>query len=146
MAKTPNKHTRRGFRLVETDWGHVLDRAVATDCSELRIVCPFIKERTVRRLLAGGRPKSIQVITRFNLLDFAEGVSDTAALRLLLDKGAQIRGVRGLHAKLYLIGRQAIVTSANLTQAALSRNHEFGFVTIPDVGNVLDEFLITSPS
>jgi len=120
------------FRLIDTGWGRVLDQAVAASCSEVRIVCPFIKERAVKRLLKGNRPDEVQVITRFNLADFGEGVSDTAALRLLLDQGAQIRGIRGLHAKLYLIGQCAIVTSANLTEAALSRNHEFGFVATHD--------------
>ncbi|MEZ6081223.1 MAG: phospholipase D family protein [Pirellulaceae bacterium] len=52
-----------------------------------------------------------------------------SALRLLLDSGAAIRGIKHLHAKLYLFGsRRAVVTSANLTEAALVRNHEFGFV------------------
>ena len=38
--------------------------------------------------------------------------------------------MRNLHAKLYLFGKkQAILTSCNLTEAALSRNHEFGMVT-----------------
>ena len=43
-------------------------------------------------------PGNVQVITRFNLADFAEGVSDIEALRLLLDAGADIRGIRSLHA------------------------------------------------
>jgi hypothetical protein len=82
----------------------------------------------VGRLLKHGRPGALQVITRFNLGDFCEGVSDIDALWLLLDNGARIRGVRNLHAKLYLFGVNAIVTSANLTDAALLRNQEFGFV------------------
>jgi hypothetical protein len=58
-----------------------------------------------------------------------EGVSDISALRYLLDNGARIRGIKNLHSKLYLFGqKQVIVTSANLTEAALGRNHEFGFV------------------
>ena len=57
-------------------------------------------------------PGSVQVITRFNLVDFAEGVSDVAGLRMLLDAGAQVRGIRRLHAKLYLSASWAIITSA----------------------------------
>ncbi|MBL8853993.1 MAG: phospholipase D family protein [Planctomycetaceae bacterium] len=117
------------FRLVDTGWDQVLADAVAADRSGVRLVCPFIKKRAVERLLAGGTPGSFQVITRFCLDDFAQGVSDLSALRLLLDSGAAIRGIKNLHAKLYLFGsRRAIVTSANLTEAALVRNHEFGFV------------------
>lgn len=118
------------FRLVDAGWEKVLRDALLADSSRVRIVCPFIKRRAAERLLTQGKPKALQVITRFNLADFSEGVSDISALRLLLDSGAQIRGVRNLHAKLYLYGRnRAVVTSANLTQAGLLRNHEFGFVS-----------------
>ena len=107
----------------------MLEKALAVDHSELRIVCPFIKLKAVSRLLAAGEPEVMRVITRFCLGDFYAGVSDTAALRFLMDAGAQIRGVKGLHAKLYLFGdRRVIVTSANLTEAALLRNLEFGFI------------------
>jgi len=72
----------------------------------------------------------LKVITRFNINDFAEGVSDIAALRTLLKAGATVRGIKYLHSKLYLFGdKRAILTSANLTEAALRRNHEFGFVS-----------------
>jgi hypothetical protein len=117
------------FELIDSGWDWVLDEALAADHSELRIICPFIKLSSAERLLRGGRPRLIQVITRFHLGDFCDGVNDTSALRLLLKNGAKIRGVRNLHAKLYLFGeRRVIVTSANLTDAALTRNHEFGFV------------------
>jgi hypothetical protein len=53
----------------------------------------------------------------------------------LMDHGARIRAVKHLHAKLYLFGkRRAIVTSANLTEAALARNHELGYVVENAVG------------
>jgi len=116
MGMTPGKGIGIGFQLVDSGWGRVLEEAVAASGSELRIVCPFIKERAALRLLAGGKPETIQVITRFNLGDFGEGVSDTAALRLLLDHGAQIRGIRGLHAKLYLIGGRALVAPGGLAE------------------------------
>ena len=78
-----------------------------------------IKHRVLDGLLSP-RPGSIQVITRYNLSDFADGVSYIEALHLLLDAGAAVRGIRGLHAKLYMFGStRAIVTSANLTEAGL---------------------------
>ena len=115
-------------RLVDAGWGAELTAALRADTSEFRVICPFIKAGALDRLLSLN-PASIQVITRFNLVDFAEGVSDIAALRMLLDAGAQVRGVRKLHSKLFLFASRAIVTSANLTKAALDSNHEFGFVT-----------------
>ena len=110
------------IRLVDAEWDQELSAAIRADPSEVRIVCPFIKERALERLLSA-RPGDVQVITRFNLADFADGVSDVEALRMLLDAGASIRGIRNLHAKLYLFGTsRAIITSANLTEAALTRN------------------------
>ena len=116
-------------RLVDARWSQEIDEAVRVHSNELRIISPFIKDGALARLLAGG-PKTVSAITRFNLSDFAEGVSDIAALRRLLECGATVRGVRNLHAKMYLFGsKRAIVTSANLTEAALNRNHEFGLVS-----------------
>ena len=121
MSKTP-------IQLVDAGWGSVLTAAIQTDPSKVCIICPFIKVGPIERLLSY-QPSDIQVITRFNLADFAEGVSDVEALRKLLDADATIRGIQNLHAKLYLFGTsRAVITSANLTEAALTRNQEFGVV------------------
>lgn len=118
------------FHLVDSGWKAIINKAAKqSNQAKLRIICPFIKKRVIENLVQKARPSDIQIITRFNLLDFFNGVSDIAALQFLLKSGAQIRGIRNLHAKLYLFGEsQVIVTSANLTDAALSRNHEFGFI------------------
>ena len=116
------------FRMVDSGWAVELGNGVRVGSGILRIVCPFIKERVIDWLLKQ-RPKQIKVNTRFNLGDFADGASDIAALRKLLDFGASVRGIRDLHAKVYLFGtRRAIVTSANLTEAGLSHNPEFGMI------------------
>lgn len=116
-------------RLVDSGWSKEIVDALRVDGSELRIVSPFIKAGALRRLDMA-RPNVIKVLTRFSLADFADGVSDIEALRKLLVAGASIRGVRNLHAKMYLFGgTRAIVTSANLTEAALARNHEFGLIS-----------------
>ena len=116
------------FRLVDRGWDKLLDEALAADKSRVRIICPFIKETAAKRLLRHGRPPRLEVITRYDLNCFRDGVSDLAALKLLFGAGAKIRGVKNLHAKAYLIGEsRAIVTSANLTEQGLTRNHEFGF-------------------
>ena len=122
----PDQGDSLTLRLVDTDWSREIVAAAAADPSRLRIVSPFIKLKALERLLATD-PRSVQVLTRFSLEDFARGVSDLAALRRLVDAGAEVRGVRHLHAKLYLFGQtRTIITSANLTGAALDRNHEFG--------------------
>jgi hypothetical protein len=118
------------FQLVDSGWNKQIDDALCADSFNVRIVCPFIKKRAAERLLKRGRPRLLQVITRFNQLEFSEGVSDIAALWLLLESGAEIRGVCNLHAKLYMFGTsRVILTSANLTEAGLLRNHELGFVS-----------------
>ena len=121
--------TNRGpIRLVDSGWAGELEKAIRAEPNEVRIVCPFIKKGALKPLLSL-RPSGVRVVTRFNLVDFAEGVSDLEALKKLLDAGASIRGIQNLHAKLYLFGSsRAIITSANLTQAALTRNQEFGVV------------------
>lgn len=117
------------MRIVHGNWrAEILDQTCAKK-KRLRIICPFIKEVTVRSLIKACKPSDIQVITRFNLNDCYEGVSDLSALRFLLDKGANIQGVKGLHSKLYIYADiKAIITSANLTQSGLDSNHEFGCV------------------
>jgi hypothetical protein len=60
------------IRLVDSGWNQELTNALSADATHLRIICPFIKAGALDRILSG-HPKSIQVITRFNLNDFAAG-------------------------------------------------------------------------
>jgi hypothetical protein len=115
-------------RLVEGGWWEELEAALADDASTVRITSPFIKHGAVEGLLSEASP-SLRILTRFNLDHFREGVSDTSALRRLVELGAQVRGVQRLHAKLYLFDADhAIITSANMTVGGLRKNHELGVV------------------
>jgi phospholipase D-like protein len=133
------------LRIVETDWGTELRSALKADHTRVCIVTPFIKREAAKRLFGEGDPDDIRLLTRFNLKNFGEGVSDTDALRLLLERGAHIRGVKHLHAKVYLLGAaRVMVTSANLTEAALTRNYEFGFVAEePDIVSKCERYFET---
>ena len=71
------------FRLVDSWWGHELEHAFRADRSELRIVCPFIKARSLGRLLAL-HSERIRVITRFNLDEFAGSVANLAKGRCVI--------------------------------------------------------------
>ena len=114
-------------RPVDKEWSAKFTGAMNDGSSYLRIICSYIKAHTMKRLLSQ-KPASIRVITRSNLADFAAGVSDVDALRLLLDVNARVRGVRNLHAKLYIFGdSRATIISASLTEATLKRNHESGW-------------------
>lgn len=117
-------------RLVDRNWGYELAAAAAAHPSKTRIICPYIKAAAIDKVLGAAATAGIDVITRFSLADFGAGVSDIAALRKLIAAGARIRGVRGLHAKVFVFGDGcAAVTSANLTTAGLTRNEEFGCIS-----------------
>lgn len=93
----------------------------------LRIISPFIGYSVVDRIVSALPNIKLQVITRYNLQDFYDGVSDIGALRRLLDNKAEIKGIRRLHTKLYLFDNgKVILSSANLTNGGMRKNHEFG--------------------
>lgn len=118
------------IRLVDRRWRTELHDGLHRDATVLRIVCPFIKLAPLRDLLDEHEPAELLVVSRFNLADFGAGVSDIASLRRVLEAGGRVRGLRGLHAKLFLFGQtRAAITSANLTARGLGGNHEFGCVS-----------------
>lgn len=123
-------HPSSVVRLVDREWGRELRDGRRGDTSELRVVCPFIKRPALIQLLGEDDPGTLRVVTRFNLADFGAGVSDISALRHVLELGGTVRGIRGLHAKVFIFGStRSAVTSANLTGGGLRRNHEFGCVS-----------------
>ena len=116
--------------LVDRDWNSAVRAGLDRDSSSFRVVCPFVKERVLAGLIKDHRPGQLHLLTRLKLADFADGVSDIAALRGVLRAGGQVRGVRDLHAKVFLFGTtRAAVTSANLTTRGLAGNHEFGCIS-----------------
>jgi len=114
------------FRIHNKQWHKVFERMASAAQQRAFIVTPFLQRITLENLL-GNCPKEVKLITRFNLDELLRGVSDIKALEYLLNIGAQVKGIRHLHSKVYIFGTStAIITSANLTQAALYRNAEFG--------------------
>jgi HKD family nuclease len=94
---------------------------------ELKIVSPFITDNMVTHLLDNWKGNSIQVITRFNLNDFRSGVSSLVALKRLIEKGVEIKGIKGLHSKVYIFDtKSVIITSANFTNGGFFTNYELG--------------------
>jgi hypothetical protein len=85
-----------------------------------------------------GFPKgiSLKIITNFRKDDVERGITDVDKLRALQDLGAEIRYNNNLHAKMVFIdGKTAIISSANLTKRGLNVNYEAGAV-IKDVEKV----------
>ena len=130
------------LRVITTEWKTEFTEGIKSYPTELRIISPFITHKAIN-LFPEADPNSIRVITRYNLADFANNVSSIKALYSLLDIGASIRGIQGLHAKMYMFGeRRAIITSANFTQTGFTLNHELGIVTEEEeaIKNCLDYF------
>jgi PLD-like domain len=121
-------------RLVDHGWGKELAALCAAHHGSLRIICPFIKQETLWELVGDEIPQDTRIVTRFSLRDFSSGVTDIAALRDVVEADGAVRGIKGLHSKAFIFGDSAaVVTSANLTHAALHRNQEFGCISeLPD--------------
>ncbi|MEM6721933.1 MAG: phospholipase D family protein [Bacteroidota bacterium] len=101
-----------------------------SDTQEIYIVSPFITDNIVKLLLNAFKGRTIRVITRYNLNDFNSGVSSLTAIERLLNNKALIKGVKGLHSKLYLFDQKSvIITSANFTNGGFFNNKEFGILS-----------------
>ena len=97
---------------------------------KLRVISPFISEQIVRNIQSRFDFNSFELITRFNLRDFASNVSNLDSLKFAVESGAKVYGIRELHSKVYLFDdRAAIITSANLTRGGLINNFECGLFT-----------------
>jgi len=116
---------KESLQILTQNW-HPRFEELINSSSLIRIISPFVTKDAVE-LPPHGRRRTIHLITRFNLEDFLSGVSDLSALKHLVESGAKIRGVKGLHSKLYIFdNRSVIVSSANLTRGGLFNNLEFG--------------------
>ena len=94
---------------------------------KLRIVSPFVDEKVIRKIQREYDFGNFELITRYNLRDFASKVSSLAGLEFSVEKGAKVYGIKDLHSKIYLFdNRCAIITSSNLTTSGLEHNFECG--------------------
>ena len=85
------------------------------------LVSPFIKKTALTRAL-GAIPSGVpvEVFTRWRADEIASGVSDLSIWDDLCQRpGASLRLCDRLHAKAYVVDREALVGSANLTATAL---------------------------
>lgn len=114
------------FRIIDKQRHQVFERAAGAARERALVVPPFLR-RTTLVILLGESPREVTVITRFYLDEFLRGVSDLKALDYLLTIGAKVKGLKHLHSRAHVFGSSTVVvTSANLTQAGLFRNAEFG--------------------
>jgi HKD family nuclease len=99
------------------------------ETNSVYLISPFVTKNIVDHLLHNGSAK-IQLITRFNLNDFRSKVSSLSALKMLVEKGAEIKGIKNLHSKVYLFdNKSVIIGSANFTSGGFFNNYEYGIKT-----------------
>lgn len=124
---------REGHRLtlISQSWADELVSFVGQVRDEFLIASPWITS-PVAQLVADALPPegrlSIRIISRLDLSDFVSGASDLDAFapETFMGKGSlAIRGLRNLHAKLYVADRrEVIIGSGNLTEGGIRLNHE----------------------
>jgi hypothetical protein len=104
--------------------------------NELVLAAPFIKVRTLEKLLAVVSSEvQVKCVTRWRLDEIASGVSDLDVWLVVRDRPNTSMWLRSdLHAKFYRSDSACLIGSANLTHAAL------GWSSRPNL-----ELLINSP-
>jgi len=93
---------------------------------KLWIVVPYIGSPTTVRKVLGkewfNKPSvSVRLLTDTSDLSCI----DTETIQYFYNRG-QIKTLKGLHAKIYIIDDNCLITSANLTKTAFSKRHEIG--------------------
>jgi hypothetical protein len=105
----------------------------------LWIASPFIGNwRTARRILGRKWVDNGNVMVRL-ITDTSDSNNlNYETVKRFHDRG-EIKHIRGLHAKIYIIDDCAILTSANLTKTAFSKRYEIGiFLTKVEAKPVID--------
>jgi len=99
--------------------------------SPIRIASPFITMAGIKSIEKHvARSRLVRFLTRASLGDWLAGASDPRAIQWLLTRQKKRRGRieicvdPSLHAKVYILGNEALVGSANLTESGQSRNLE----------------------
>lgn len=109
-------------------WDDTLSGLVRKSKVSIKITSPFIKSKTTNRILAVQRDSAeLRVISSFKLMNFYLRVSDFAAIEAIIKSNGVVKNNHLLHAKTYIFDdKKAVVTSANLTEAGLKYNYEYG--------------------
>ena len=132
------------MRSIKSPWSTTFDQFASSIQETAIIAAPYITRQPVERLagVLRSRRKSVRldVLTNLYADSLIDGSLDIGALVWLCEQvpGTTVRHLRYLHAKAYVAdGHTAVVTSANLTNGGLFRNHELG-IAITDPEGVKD--------
>jgi len=92
-------------------------------CESVLIISSYVTSPAVKLLseLVCNDKCNVTVIGRFSPADLGCGASDINALEMVIEKGWELRALRNLHAKIYVIDNSiSFVGSANFTNNGLS--------------------------
>lgn len=120
-------------QILSSELAEILRSKCDDSKKRLYIVSPFIGNwEQVRRIIGVQWMRNpnvkLRLITDIDNHGFI--AQDTFAV---LAKKAEIKTLRGLHAKMYIVDNDILVTSANLSGTAFSRRYEVGFLLKFDV-------------
>lgn len=128
------------YTIISKDWLNHLQKE-SENTKTIRIISPFITYNMVRHLLKNKGSAAIEIITRYNLNDFKNNVSSIKALKTLIEAGGRIKGIKGLHSKVYIFDETSvIISSANFTSGGFFNNHEFGIKSLDSL--IIKESLV----
>jgi hypothetical protein len=122
-------------QLLVSPWTQYFDDLVRTAKDSLVICSPYVGQAPCERVMdillgrSDGRPPATYLLTDLSVDNMLSGVTDVAAILELARSIPQItiRFLPSLHAKVYVADTaRAVITSANLTEAGLRRNFEYG--------------------
>ena len=137
---------------IKSPWADTFDQFAGSIQEMAIIAAPYITRRPIERLTkklqSRRRSVRLDVLTNLHADSLVAGSLDIRALVWLCEQipGTTIRHLRHLHAKAYVADEHtAIVTSANLTNGGLFRNHELGVaitdpVGVKDIADDLQEY------
>lgn len=121
--------------LLSSPWATHYYSLIEMAQEELFIAAPYIVGAPLRKTSAilkekqRGNPLRVNVLTNLAIESLLAGSLDIEALLSLVNSVANVTVtyLPGLHAKIYIAdSKAAVITSANLTNNGLSRNHEYG--------------------
>ncbi len=126
---------------IKSPWAVKFDEFAGSIEETAIIAAPYITRQPVEQLAGKlhSRRGSVRldVLTNLHADSLIDGSLDIGALAWLCQQvpGTTVRHLRYLHAKAYVADEHiAIVTSANLTNGGLFRNHELGVAITDPVG------------
>ena len=117
-------------KFLNLPWREELKAVASSAQQSFIVVAPFIKEDAAEWLCGLLQPDvRLMTLAHLNVRAVRTSVLDVSALRRLasVSPASRLFSVPSLHAKVYIADdHAAIVTSGNLTPAALDRNREYG--------------------